>query len=556
MNAASGDADWEPPTPLDRALVPAFPLEVLPSPLREFVSATAEAIQVPADVPALLSLAAVAASVQRRYVVEVRDGYVEPLSLYVAVILESGERKSACMQAVAKPIAQWERSEALRLEKPIADEVSRRAMAGKRKEHLETQAAKTDNPDERHARAAEAADIARELVSTPEPAFPRVLADDTTPEALGRLMAAHGERMSVFSAEGGIFETMAGRYSNGTPNLDIFLKGHAGDFLRIDRRSGPPIVMDAPALTMGLAVQPDVLRSLADKPGFRGRGLLARWLYAVPASRVGFRHVSAAPVPPHVVEAYEERILQLLNTPAPQDGQPTRINLSRGALAIRDGLAQRLEAQLRPGADLVHIKDWAGKAAGLAVRLAGLMHLASGNVGPIVEATMEAAVKIVEAYALPHALAAFGEMGADPELDAVRAVVELVRAKRLTEVSVRDVHNALRGQPRFEKADAVRRALDGAAELGHLRRLPDPPQTGPGRPRSARYAVVATVPPRRPQNSHNPQNGEASVDSADSADSARVASARETEAGHKSTWAPGGMEPRTEFGYGPVSQEP
>src|SRR6185312_2641856 len=128
--------------------------------------------------------------------------------------------------------------------------------------------------------------------------------DDITPEALGRLMAAHGERMAVFSAEGGIFETMAGRYSNGTPNLDVFLKGHAADLLRIDRRNGPLVVMDSPTLTMGLAVQPDVLRALASKPGFRGRGLLARWMYGMPASRVGYRQVSGPPVPTNVSEAY------------------------------------------------------------------------------------------------------------------------------------------------------------------------------------------------------------------------------------------------------------
>jgi hypothetical protein len=39
-----------------------------------------------------------------------------------------------------------------------------------------------------------------------------------------------------------------------------------------------------PCLTIGLTVQPEILQGLAGRPGFRGRGLLARFLYSLPAS--------------------------------------------------------------------------------------------------------------------------------------------------------------------------------------------------------------------------------------------------------------------------------
>jgi hypothetical protein len=53
-----------------------------------------------------------------------------------------------------------------------------------------------------------------------------------------RLLAAivDGGRMAIISAEGGLFDILAGRYSNGVPALDVWLKGHAGDPLRIDRK--------------------------------------------------------------------------------------------------------------------------------------------------------------------------------------------------------------------------------------------------------------------------------------------------------------------------------
>lgn len=65
------------------------------------------------------------------------------------------------------------------------------------------------------------------------PAEPVLLADDSTPETVTSLMAEQGGRLSVMSAEGGIFDIIAGRYS-GAPNMEVFLKGHARDRLRVN----------------------------------------------------------------------------------------------------------------------------------------------------------------------------------------------------------------------------------------------------------------------------------------------------------------------------------
>jgi replicative DNA helicase len=124
------------------------------------------------------------------------------------------------------------------------------------------------------------------------PAEPRLVADDITAEAAASLLAAQGGRLAVLSAEGDIFATLAGRYS-GTPNLDVFLKGHAGEMLRVDRKGRPAEYIEHAHLTLGLAVQPGVLRALADMPGFRDRGLLARILFSLPENTVGRRRIGA-----------------------------------------------------------------------------------------------------------------------------------------------------------------------------------------------------------------------------------------------------------------------
>ena len=87
------------------------------------------------------------------------------------------------------------------------------------------------------------------------PTMPRLLADNVTPEAAASLLAEQGGRLAVLSAEGGIFDILAGRYSGGMPDLDVWLKGHAGDPLRVDRKGRAAGVRAVARSDIGLTVQ-------------------------------------------------------------------------------------------------------------------------------------------------------------------------------------------------------------------------------------------------------------------------------------------------------------
>ena len=64
------------------------------------------------------------------------------------------------------------------------------------------------------------------------------------------------------------------------------------------------------AVTLGLMIQPAVLRTIALRQDFRGRGLLARFLYARPVSRVGHRRIGT-PVAQEVEAAYHDTVKDL-----------------------------------------------------------------------------------------------------------------------------------------------------------------------------------------------------------------------------------------------------
>ena len=93
-----------------------------------------------------------------------------------------------------------------------------------------------------------------------------MVADDVTPEAVASLLAECGGSIAVVSAEGGVFDIIAGRYSGNIPNMDVWLKGHSGDMIRVDRKGRPPEYIRKPAMTLGLMIQPDVLKSIAAQP--------------------------------------------------------------------------------------------------------------------------------------------------------------------------------------------------------------------------------------------------------------------------------------------------
>ena len=74
----------------------------------------------------------------------------------------------------------------------------------------------------------------------------RLLVDDATPEKLVDLMEQQDGCITVVSAEGGVFDMMAGRYDK-TTNIDVYLKAHAGDPLTVDRIGRPPTTSPTPA---------------------------------------------------------------------------------------------------------------------------------------------------------------------------------------------------------------------------------------------------------------------------------------------------------------------
>lgn len=472
---AAKEAEWPAPVPVAEWLPP-FPMQLLPAWVGDFASAVAEFTQVPPDVAGMTALGMMAVALRGRTSLEVRDGYRELLTLYVVTAAGAGELKSPAFRALRKPVDAFEKDERERLAAEIRYATVERKALERRVGDLEKRLAKNPTDPITQAQLKEAT---KELESKAVPKAPSILLDDVTPEEVAHHLFDQGYG-AIVADEGGFFENAAGLYSKGVPKIDVFNHGHDGSPVRVNRRVGQSFTVAAAKLGLVMAVQPRIVEQLADKDGFRDRGLLGRFLYAIPRSRVGYRNARPATVSRSLWDGYSRRMREML---VAESLQPV-IRLEDQAVDYFLDQKAALELRLRPGEDLAHLPDWANKLHGRIARIAGILHMHEHPTDPYVQLeTMKRAWGFGE-YLCSHALRAFGMMAVSTTVED-RISKWLATRKSGGPITAREAYRALRCEV---PTDRVQRALDHLVELGQVRRLPML-RSGGIAGRSIRYAV-------------------------------------------------------------------
>lgn len=490
---APAGEDWPALIPLqDRVFVPPFPVEVLPTWLRDQVLGVAEETQTPPDLAGLLGLAALALANSGIATVQVQGSHWEPLNLYVVGAAPLGTRKSAVFAAMFDPFravegelqAAWrERTRDHGARRRVLDARLRNALRG---EDLCTEAVQE-----------EVRRIESELSALDGEVLPRLIISDTTAEALVVQLDAQGGVLGLCSEEGEVFGLMAGRYTNRQPNFDPYLKAWKGEPILVDRVSRPPVSVSAPLLTLALTVQPSVLEKIGRTPDFEGRVLLARLLFTVPPSLVERRRPDAAPLAACVARAYSDTLRTLLSRRLERHNnpelQPGRIVLSSPALASLHVWRGALEPRLGPGGDLEAMASWAAKLEGQLLRIAGNLHFAEHPADPepwskpLSEELLQAAFTLAP-YLEAHARAALGIVGADPHVGRARRVLDWLAVHERDLVSASEIFQGVRGAIR--RMQDLEPALKLLVAHGYLVIMPPTPRpSGPGRPPGPAYRV-------------------------------------------------------------------
>lgn len=447
---------WVKPEALSAPPPPPFKAEWLPGVFGQYAAALAEFNQVPADLPALLLLGAVNAAALGLY--EVRSVWNEPMQLFICVSMNPSERKSPVFSAVRRPISEYESEENRRRAPLISARRTERAVLEK---SLQRAVSKGEND--------EALRLTGELDKLPEIKPLQLIASDATPEAIALLMKDNGGRITLMDSEGGIFDTMAGRYSNSVPNLDVYLKGFSSEDVTVNRVGREPLFISSATIAAVLAVQPEVVKGVFGNAAMRGRGLVARFLWAQPPSMMGRRKIDVRPIPEALSQEYSHLILSLLGKKRPAAPEPLVLTTEAGAAFNK----WRLEVENRLPGNLQTLASWgwAGKLCGLTLRIAGTLAVMK-EARQIDANTLLTAVEISR-WAIYHAQAV--SFGIESNDSAAQRIVDKLTEKGLQLFTRREIQRLIQNQAAFKtagrfdgaKLDAALKELE---ERGYVRK--------------------------------------------------------------------------------------
>jgi len=420
---------------LEDATVPEFPIESLPPVLRNYVQEVAENKEVSVDMPAMMGLATVAAASAKRFVVCPRPGWKEPSNAFVLTVSPPGTRKSAVHESMCRPLQDYEtkiiegaRGNVMKYQSLC------RALENKQK-RLEKKGGSQSELDEVNALLADKKDVH----------LPTVMTSDATPEQMAVLMKNNHGRLALFSAEGTVFNVMSGLYTKGQPHYDVYLQGHSGDRIAVDRVGRERVVVNHPALTVCICVQPDIFSSLHHKQAMVGSGLLARFLYTMPSRRSGAKQ-NVPVISETSYKEYEAALLKLLHT---QSETPYELTMDAKSTDLFFNFRTELDSRFTDG-DLSGVAEWASKLAGQTARIAGLLHLARNTgrpeYGRVIKAdTVQNAIGIGR-YLIGHAKKAFACLDMDQSARVAERVVAWIKRHQKQEFTKRELYQGLKGK--------------------------------------------------------------------------------------------------------------
>lgn len=259
------DADTvTPETPAVPAFTP-FPADVLPEPIRGFVTEAAKAIGCDASYIALPLLSGLASAIGNTHRIALKRGWTEPAIVWTAIVGDSGTAKSPALELGLRPI--------------------RKRQHDAMKEHAE---AMKQHADALAMHERDAAHWKRSKSDTPPPAKPeapiadRCWTDDATTEALAVLLQQNPRGLLMVRDE------LAGwfnfdRYAGGKGGGDAakWLEMFGGRPMVVDRKTGGTLYVPRAAVSIAGGIQPETLRRALGQE-HRDNGLAARLLLTCP----------------------------------------------------------------------------------------------------------------------------------------------------------------------------------------------------------------------------------------------------------------------------------
>jgi putative DNA primase/helicase len=240
----------------------ALPVDALPVVTRRFVREAAAAIGCPPDLVAVPLLATLSAGIGASRVVQLKPGWQESATLYMATVSSPGSKKTPAAKAATTPA--WRKQSDLKKkyrEEHAEYEAEFRAWEAKKRESMQCGDPPPEPPD--------------------EPTMGRTVVEDSTVEALATVLEPNPRGVLNAKDELSGWARAMNQYKSGKgSDRQFWLSAWSKSPTSVDRKGrAEPIIIPMPFVSVVGTIQPGILPELADD---REDGLLDRFLFAYP----------------------------------------------------------------------------------------------------------------------------------------------------------------------------------------------------------------------------------------------------------------------------------
>lgn len=422
-----------------------FPLEVLPAPLKTFITSGGEAIGCDPSYVALPVLAVVASLIGNKRRVALKQSWSELAVLWVAIIGDSGTMKTPAFKLAMKALRDLQSSAMARYEERLA--VYEADLQQYEKAFGEWKRSRKSSSE-----------------PPPKPQPPdaeRFIVADLTVEAVAPILKANPNGVLLARDEISGWFGSFDRYSasgKGGGDSAHWLSTFNGESMLVDRKTGPTKVINVPSAVVSVCggVQPGILRRLLSEE-HKESGLAARLLFAHPPRKP--KRWTEADLSEDVERSWADLLVRLieLNPNYDANGQPVPVLLpltGEGKAAWIDFYNEHANEH----ADLTGELSAAwSKLEGYAARFALIIHVIRQvtadptleHPGSIDEVSVAAGVTLSRWFG-HEAKRVYAMLGEPEELRHHRRLVELIERKG-GEVTVREWQ---RSRPNGSSEDA------------------------------------------------------------------------------------------------------
>ena len=443
---------WPTPEPiesLDEAPLREFPREViLPRELEQYAVALADRLRIPLGLIAMAQMAAASAVMGgKAFVAPDRDNasWVEPSNLWVVGVAEVSSKKTPVLNAVLRPLYE--------LDKELRDE-HQRELEEYEQELEEWKAAKRGERGPKPQR----------------PAQTRLLAADTTKEALAELLAASPAILSYQDELSALFRTW--KREDRAAERSFYLSAYSGTPLVVDRITRQATHLERPVLALLGFAQPGVFAEIiteAVQDGGGADGLLQRF---IPVVGELLPWVDERPrIPANLAERYAVAVKALYDTTRAWSEEYRVLGFDDEAQPLWYMWEAETEKALRDPNHPTAWRGYLGKRMGLTARLALVLGLLHGEYGRLSATSLRRAIAVV-LWAEPHAKRVWAR-ALHGDTTPMAKLAQKLRAGEFEGFTLRDLYR--KGVAGIATAQEARRVVEALAEAGWVARDPHTP---------------------------------------------------------------------------------